>query len=119
MEPVTTDQTQAAIDHFASHGLRLYGDAATDPDSRDFAMFTNNGNSAVAFLVRKVRGRLEDPQFSDNDLVDMLRKGRKAIAVEGHTEVGDTMVRETIFVALEEAVLSRFGSTDALERGLT
>jgi hypothetical protein len=103
----------------APFGFRATGDAAWDSDSDDFAMFTQDGNEAVAAMVRTARimarckpedeviawiraekARLCADTGSHPYLARHQRPGHEVQA--GHGEVYDTMVRETIAYALDE-----------------
>ena len=97
-------------------GFRVTGAAAWDSGSEDFAMFSGDGNAAsIAAMVKTAclmaRGKPEAEVLAWLD----AEKARLAAdaqerpykrgghVIEGMREVYDTMVRETIAYALDEA----------------
>jgi hypothetical protein len=111
----------------APYGFKVTGDAAWDSGSDDFAMFTAEGNAAVAAMVTaaRLKTRSEDEAAvlawiaaeKEKLAGDMVRRpvharissqtGRDTHA--GMSEVFDTMVRETIAYALDEAWVQAYG----------
>jgi hypothetical protein len=105
------------------HNFRVTGDAAWDPDSSDFAMFTDEGNAVVAAMVKKarmmVRSRPEaeviawieaETERIASDTTERPYKHKDTQdTITGHTEVYDTMVRETIAYALDETWREAYG----------
>jgi hypothetical protein len=105
----------------APFGFRVTGDAAWDSDSDDYAMFSAEGNAAVAAMVKTARlmarGKPEAEVLAWLD----AEKARMAADrqerpykrgghdIEGMREVYDTMVRETIAYALDEAWTQAYG----------
>ena len=105
----------------APFGFKVTGDAAWDSDSDDYAMFTMEGNAAVALMVRTARLKTrsegegtvlawieaEKEKLSEDQVKRPVhariaaQTGRDVHA--GMSEVWDTMVRETIAYALDEA----------------
>src|SRR5215831_4226771 len=98
------------------YSFRATGDAAWDPDSSDFAMFTEEGNAVVAAMVKKARimarSRPEaeviawveaETERIAADTTERTYRRDDAKRITGHGEVYDTMVRETIAYALDEA----------------
>lgn len=92
----------------APHGFKVTGDAARDSGSCDYAMFSGEGNAAVARMVTEVRYRIRN-LVAEPDVLEWLEAGRKRIGHAGHGEVWDTMVRETIACALDEAWTEAYG----------
>ena len=103
----------------APFGFKVTGDAAWDPDSDDFSMFSEEGNLRVAAMVKTARLKTRSEEEA---AVLIWIKGEKArmagpVGEDGehavHGEVYDTMVRETIAYALdgawEQAYGHRFG----------
>lgn len=113
----------------APFGFRATGDAAWDSGSDDFAMFSAEGNKAVAAMVATARilarckpeaeaiawldaekarlaadtgSYLHEPRHQD-------ASGKRSKT--GHAEVRDTMTRETIAYALDEAWREAYGHT--------
>jgi hypothetical protein len=109
----------------APFGFRVTGDAAWDPDSDDFAMFSNDGNTAVAAMVKTARlmarsrpeaevtawldAEKERLAADDGEHVSTARQGGPARTHRGFSEVYDTMVRETIAYALDDAWRQAYG----------
>lgn len=111
----------------APFGFKVTGDAAWDPDSDDFAMFTAEGTAAVAAMVKTARLKTRSEGESavlawieaekEKLAEDMTRRpkhsrissqaGRDTHA--GMSEVFNTMVRETISYALDEAWEQAYG----------
>jgi hypothetical protein len=105
------------------YNFRVTGDAAWDSDSDDFAMFTDEGNAVVAAMVKKarmmVRSRPEAEVIAwieaetERIAADTTKRPYKRTGTHGthtgHGEVYDTMVRETIAYALDEAWLEAYG----------
>jgi hypothetical protein len=111
----------------APYGFKVTGDAAWDSDSDDYAMLTAEGNAAVAAMVKtaKLKARGEDEAAvlawiegeKERLAEDMVRRpvhspissqtGRDTHV--GMSEVFDTMVRETIAYALDEAWVQAYG----------
>jgi hypothetical protein len=111
----------------APYGFKVTGDAAWDSSSGDYAMFTAEGNAAVAAMVKTARLKTlgedeaavlawirgEEERLAE----DMVRRTvhspvssqtRRDTHV-GMSEVFDTMVRETIAYALDEAWMQAYG----------
>lgn len=105
----------------APFGFKVTGDAAWDPDSDDFAMFTAEGNGAVAAMVKTVR--LKTRSEDESAVLAWLEAEKERLAADtaerpnkrgdhmitGHREIFDTMVRETISYALDEAWVQAYG----------
>jgi hypothetical protein len=105
----------------APHGFKVTGDAAWDSDSDDFAMFTAEGNARVAAMVKTARLKTraepeeavlawmqaEKEQMAADTAERPYKRGGHVIT--GHAEVYDTMVRETIAYALDEAWTQAYG----------
>jgi hypothetical protein len=92
----------------APHGFKVTGDAAWDSDSDDYAMFTAEGNAMVACMVTEVRYRTRN-LVAEADLLAWIEAAKGRIERAGHREVWDTMVRETIAYALDEAWTEAYG----------
>lgn len=105
----------------APWGFKVTGDAAWDSDSDDYAMFTAEGNAAVAAMVKtaRLKTRSEDEaavaawigaekERMAADTVERPHK-RDGHVITGMSEVRDTMVRETIAYALDEAWVRAYG----------
>lgn len=111
----------------ASFGFRATGDAAWDSESGDFAMFTRAGDRKVAAMARRARlMTLAEPECA---VLGWLRREKARIKrdpwphrahvlhrrrhflgfIRGHDEVTDTMVRETIAYALDDAWRAAYG----------
>lgn len=110
----------------AQFGFRVTGDAAWDSDSDDFAMFTAEGNAVVAAMVKTARlmtrssPEAETLAWLDAEKARLLkdeterpwkrdRPGREEASHAGFDEIRDTMVRETIAYALDEAWVGAYG----------
>jgi hypothetical protein len=112
----------------APFGFKATGDAAWDTDSEDFAMFTAEGNAAVATMVKTARQMARSTPEADvrgwldaerarlaadtgaYPLLPHLPDSRSGDGAKtGHDEVRDTMVRETIAYALDEAWVQAYG----------
>jgi hypothetical protein len=111
----------------APFGFRVTGDAAWDSGSHDYAMFTEAGNLAVAAMVSTAR--LKTRSEEDAAVLIWIEGEKARIANDpgtypylpkhqdtagqrvktGHSEVYDTMVRETIAYALDEAWEQAYG----------
>jgi|SRR5215472_6686859 len=105
------------------HGFRVTGDAAWDPDSNDFGMFTKQGNAVVAAMVEKARMMVrlqpeaeviawiaaEIERIAADTTERAHKRNDRQGTITGHTEVYDTMVRETIAYALDEAWRDAYG----------
>jgi hypothetical protein len=104
------------------YNFRATGDAAWDPDSSDFAMFTEEGNAVVAAMVKKARMMVRSRPEAEvmlwieaetariaGDTTERPYKRDDAKRIAGQGEVYDTMVRETIAYALDEAWLEAYG----------
>ena len=105
----------------APFGFKVTGDAAWDPDSDDYAMFTAEGNAAVAAMVKtaRLKTRSEDEaavltwmqaekgRLAADTTLRLHKRGGRVI--QGMSEVWDTMVRETIAYALDEAWAQAYG----------
>lgn len=103
--------------------FRVTGDAAWDPDSDDFAMFTEEGNVVVAAMVKKARMMVKsqpevevvawieaETERIAGDITERPDKHKNIRGTHtGHREVYDTMVRETIAYALDEAWQEAYG----------
>lgn len=92
----------------APFGFRATGDAAWDSDSGDFAMFTAEGNAMVGRMVREARYRMRN-LVAESDLVSWITAQKARIAAAGHEDIYDTMVRETVAYALDEAWQQAYG----------
>ncbi len=102
-------------------GFKVTGDAAWDSSSDDYAMFTAEGNAAVAAMVKtaRLKTRSEDEAQvlawlgAEKERLAADRTGRPykrgGHVVTGMSEVFDTMVRETIAYALDEAWQQAYG----------
>ena len=113
----------------APFGFRATGDAAWDPESGDFAMFSQDGNEAVAAMVKTARlmtraateagvlawldgekGRLKADTGRHERLPRLRARTEPGrLTCLGFDEVSDTMVRETIAYALDEAWTAAYG----------
>lgn len=105
----------------APYGFKVTGDAAWDSSSDDYAMFTAEGNAAVAAMVKTARLKVRTE--TEADVIAWLDAEKKRLAsdtaerphkrgghmITGMSEVYDTMVRETIAYALDEAWLTAYG----------
>ena len=112
----------------APFGLKATGDAAWDGDSDDYAMFTAEGNAAVAVMVRTAR--LKTISEAEGAVTAWIRSEKRRLAADageyaflpdhrgpgtsGRTAVGmgevwDTMVEETIAYALDEPWVQAYG----------
>lgn len=121
-------RTAAAVNlDGAAFGFRVTGDAAWDSGSDDFAMFSAEGNAAVAAMVRTARilarckPEAEVEAWLDGEKARLAgdagthlylprhqdATGRRTET--GHEEVRDTMTRETIAYALDEAWTQAYG----------
>lgn len=98
-------------------GIRLYGDAAVDETSNDFAMYSPEGNEAVKNLVLTAEMGMLVGGYAWQ--VKTIMQSQIAEIRKEHPEVGDTMVRETIFARLEDGWVAAYGSTVALEDALS
>jgi hypothetical protein len=87
--------------------FRVVGDAAHDPDSIDFAMYSEAGNIAVARLVADAKLAIVGVDSYDTAMV-VIRRLVADIAAE-HPEVNDTMVADTIAASLDADMRVRFG----------
>lgn len=92
----------------APSGFKVTGDAAWDSDSDDYAMFSPEGNAAVARMVTEVRYRTRC-LVAESDVLAYLNACKDRIDRAGYGEVWDTMVRETIAYALDEAWTEAYG----------
>ena len=92
----------------APFGFKVTGDAAWDPDSGDFAMFTAEGNAMVARMVTEARYRVRN-LVAEHFVLAWIADAKGRIKRAGHGEVWDTMVRETIAYALDEAWTEAYG----------
>ncbi len=105
----------------APFGFKVTGDAAWDADSDDYAMFTAEGNAAVAAMVKTARLKTRsEPEVA---VLAWMQAERERLAADttgrpskrdghtitGHAEIRDTMVRETIAYALDEAWAQAYG----------
>lgn len=99
----------------AVYGLRIVGDAGADSGSTDYAMYSEEGNLAVAGVVVMVRAEIAETEAAM--LADILHS-KLAEVREVHPEVGDTMVRETIYAALMEEWHDAYGEIDTLSGAL-
>jgi len=117
----------------APHGFRVTGDAAWDSDSTDYAMFSAAGNAAVAAMVKSARAQCR--HFTEAQTAARLRREMARIDADqgtypvlrhlrdrgeerhitGMREVWDTMVRETIAGALDEAWNLAYGHRFEME----
>jgi hypothetical protein len=112
----------------APSGFKVTGDAAWDSGSHDYAMFTEAGDLAVAAMVgtARLKTRSEDEAAvlawieaeKERLAEDMVRRAvhsrisaqtRRGGTRVGMSEVYDTMVRETIAYALDEAWVQAYG----------
>jgi len=105
----------------APFGFKVTGDAAWDSESDDFAMFTAEGNAAVSAMVKtaRLKTRSEDEAAvlawigaeKERMAADTAERPseRGGHAITGMSEVRDTMVRETIGYALDEAWAQAYG----------
>ena len=85
----------------APFSFKVTGDAAWDSDSGDYAMSSAEGNAAVAAMVKTARIRCRtEPEPA---VTAWLETERDRLDASGHGEIYDTMVRETIAYALDEA----------------
>jgi len=103
------DNTTAASVNLdgAPHGFKVTGDAAWDSDSDDFAMFSPAGNMIVAEIVKAARLRCRtEPEVA---VSAWLKVEWDRVEAEGHREIYDTMVRETVAYALDEAWQEAYG----------
>ena len=107
------------------YNFRVTGDAAWDPDSDDFAMFTEEGNAVVAAMVNKARMMVRSQSEAEviawieaeteRIAADTTKRSHKHEDTQGthtdHGEVYDTMVRETIAYALDGRGWRRTGTS--------
>jgi hypothetical protein len=107
------------------YGFKVTGDASWDADSDDFAMFTKEGNTVVATMVRKARMMVRSQP--EPEVIAWIRAEMKRIyadsiershkqsdtqgTITGHREVYDTMVTETIAYALDEVWQVAYGKS--------
>lgn len=112
----------------APYGFKVTGDAAWDSDSDDYAMFTAEGNAAVAAMVKTAR--LKTRSEDEAAVLAWIRAEKERMEADqterlylphlrevhdpedrctGMSEVFDTMVRETIEYALDEAWVAAYG----------
>jgi hypothetical protein len=104
----TPGRTAAGVNlEAAPCGFKVTGDAARDSESGDWAMFSDEGNQAVAAMVETAR--LKCRTGPEAAVFSWLRAERQRIVAGGHPEVHDTMVRETIQYALGESWLAAYG----------
>ena len=87
-------------------GFKVTGDAAWDSESGDWAMFSGEGNRAVAAMVETAR--LKCRTATEIAVLFWLKAEHERIVAAGHPEVRDTMVRETITYALSESWLAAY-----------
>src|SRR5215468_8601692 len=87
------------------YGLKVTGDAASDADSDDFAMFTKEGNAVVAAMVKKARMMVRSQPEPEviawitaeieriaSDITERAYKHNdRQDTIRGHGEVYDTM----------------------------
>jgi hypothetical protein len=101
------DSTAAGVNlDAAPSGFKVTGDAAWDSDSADYAMFGGTGNAAVAAMVR---GALQACVcWREGEVLAWVRCQTGRIASQ-HPEIRDTMVRETVAYALDEAWEAAYG----------
>lgn len=92
----------------APSGFKVTGDAAWDSDSDDYSMFSAEGNAAVARMVTEIRYRTRN-LVAEPDVLEYLKACKERIGRAGHGEIWDTMVRETIAYALDEAWVAAYG----------
>jgi hypothetical protein len=112
----------------APYGFRVTGDAAWDTGSDDYAMHTAEGNAAVAAMVKTARLKTRSENESaalawveaekermcaDEGEYPYLPRYREIHGPEdrrrGMGEIRDTMVRETVAYALDEAWVQAYG----------
>jgi hypothetical protein len=113
----------------AQFGFKVTGEAAAwDSGSHDYAMFSEAGNLAVAAMVDTARlktrsedeaavlawikaekERLAEDLVRRPQLASLTAAGAPDTPVTGMSEVYDTMVRETIAYALDEAWEQAYG----------
>jgi hypothetical protein len=105
------------------YGFKVTGNAAWDPDTGDFAMFTKEGNAVVAAMVKKARMMVrsrpeaeviawiaaEMERIAADTTERAYKRNDRQGTIAGHGEVYDTMVRETIAYALDEAWREAYG----------
>lgn len=112
----------------APFGFKVTGDAAWDSGSDDYAMFSAEGNAAVAAMVKTAR--LKTRSEAEAGVLAWLEAEKERLAAdegryqylphlrevhdaddrcEGMSEIWDTMVRETIAYALDEAWAAAYG----------
>ena len=105
----------------APYGFKATGDAAWDSDSDDYAMFTDEGNTAVTAMVKTAR--LKTRSEDEAAVLAWIKAEKERLAADaterphkrdghvitGMSEVRDTMVRETIAYALDEAWTQAYG----------
>jgi hypothetical protein len=112
----------------APHGFKVTGDAAWDSGSDDYAVFSAEGNAAVAAMVKTAR--LKTRSEAEGQVLAWLEAEKERLAAdegqylylphlrevhdpadrcEGMSEIRDTMVRETIAYALDEAWTAAYG----------
>jgi hypothetical protein len=112
-------------------GFKVVGDASWDSSSTDWAMFTPDGDRAVEAMVKTAR--LLTKTKSEHEVIAWLRAEEAKLCADtdrharhplfqyfgtdppqsdqvGHREVRDTMVRETIAYALDEAWQAAYGA---------
>lgn len=89
-------------------GFRVTGDAAWDSHSDDWAMFSDAGNAMVGRMVREVRYRTRN-LVAESDVLAWIKVTAERIERAGHREVWDTMVRETVAYALDDAWQEAYG----------
>lgn len=106
----------------APYGFKVTGDAAWDSDSEDYAMFTDAGNAQVAAMVKTARVMTRTQPEAEVMAWLVSEKSRLRTSTDvnpsrnypdetrtGYSEVTDTMVRETIGYALDEAWQAAYG----------
>ena len=86
------------------YGFKVTGDAAWDSESGDWAMFSDEGNRAVAAMVETAR--LKCRTEPETAVLSWLKAEHERIAAGGHPGVHDTMVRQAITYALGESWLA-------------
>ena len=110
----------------APHGFKVTGDAAWDSDSDDYSMFSEAGNLAIAAMV--ATARLKTRSEDEASVLAWIKAEKERLEADtgtypylphlrrepgefktGHREVFDTMVRETISYALDEAWEQAYG----------
>lgn len=103
-------------------GFKATGDAAWDSDSEDYAMFTDAGNAQVAAMVKTARVMTRTQPEAEVMAWLVSEKFRLRTSTDvnssrncpgetrtGYSEITDTMVRETIGYALDEAWQAAYG----------